>query len=90
MILLDVVMPGLDGYEVCQGLKGNPATANIAVIFVTAVQDEAVQQLAIEAGAAAYITKPFPLDTLPAVTEAALAKAERQVKPKAKHDEDGH
>ncbi len=77
VILLDVLMPGLDGYEVCQRLKANPPTSHIAVIFVTAVKDDAVHQLAMEAGAAAYITKPFHIETLPAIIEAALAKADR-------------
>ena len=87
VLLLDVLMPELDGCEVCQRLKTNPPTAHIAVIFVTAVNDDAVHQLAIEAGAAAYITKPFHLETLPAVIEAALAKTDRQPEAKARPGE---
>ncbi len=72
VILLDVLMPNLDGCEVCQRLKENPPTAHIAVIFVTAMKDDAIHQLAIEAGAAAYITKPFRFEDLAAAIEAAL------------------
>ena len=49
-ILLDIRMPGLDGYEVCRRLKANPATKPIPVIVVTAVEDAPVSRLAYEAG----------------------------------------
>ncbi len=86
VILLDVLMPNLDGCEVCQRLKENPPTAHIAVIFVTAMKDDAVHQLALEAGAAAYITKPFRFEDLVAVIEAAFPKPEHQAEPEARHD----
>ena len=84
VILLDVHMPGLDGYEVCQGLKENPKTKNIPVIFLTAVQDDALNRLAYQSGAVACLTKPFRLEALVAVIEAAIASADRQAKPKKK------
>ncbi len=89
VILLDVRMPGLDGYEVCQGLKENPETTHIPVIFVTAVEDAALNRLAYQAGAAACLTKPFRREALVAVIEAALANAERQGKPKPKDGANG-
>ncbi|WP_432735297.1 diguanylate cyclase [Maridesulfovibrio sp. FT414] len=61
LILLDIVMPEIDGYEVCRRLKKNPATQNIPVIFITSrdqVEDEAK---GLELGAVDYITKPFSL-----------------------------
>ena len=59
LILLDVMMPEMDGYEVCQRLKGNPDTCDIPVIFVTARDlSEAVLE-GFEAGGVDYITKPF-------------------------------
>jgi CheY-like chemotaxis protein len=76
-ILLDIRMPGIDGYEVCQGLKGNPATAPIPVIFMTGVADPALQQRATDAGAAAWLTKPFRLEALTGLVEAVLANARR-------------
>jgi putative two-component system response regulator len=58
LILLDVMMPGMSGYEVCAALKANPATAPIPVIFVTALTDTADELEGFEAGAVDYITKP--------------------------------
>ncbi len=78
VILLEVRMRGLDGYEVCRRLKANPETRQIPVLFVTGMEDDELYHLATEAGAVAYLTKPFHLETLPAVIEAALATAEGQ------------
>ncbi|MEN8177662.1 MAG: two-component system response regulator [Pseudomonadota bacterium] len=68
MILLDIMMPGVDGYEVCRRLKADPATSNIPVIFVTAKDDIANEKLGFELGAVDYITKPIS----PPVVEARL------------------
>jgi len=59
LILLDVMMPGLDGYEVCRQLKADPRTINIPVIFLTHLNEEADEKAGLEAGAIDYITKPF-------------------------------
>ncbi|WP_395703798.1 diguanylate cyclase [Aquabacterium sp.] len=59
LVLLDVVMPGLDGFEVCQQLKRDAATADIPVIFVTAHSDEAGETRGLDAGAVDFIAKPF-------------------------------
>jgi len=61
LILLDVMMPDLDGYEVCRRLKSNPATKNIPVIFVTARSEVSDQEHGFNLGAVDYITKPFEL-----------------------------
>ncbi len=58
LILLDIMMPGIDGYEVCRQLKADPATQKIPVIFVTAKSEEADETRGFELGAADYITKP--------------------------------
>ena len=58
LVLLDVMMPGMSGYEVCASLKANPETAAIPVIFVTALTDTADELEGFEAGAVDYITKP--------------------------------
>lgn len=59
LILLDIVMPKMDGYEVCAKLKANQKTANIPVIFVTALTAEENEAQGLELGAVDYITKPF-------------------------------
>ena len=59
IILLDVMMGGMDGYEVCRQLKADPRTRNIPVIFVTALGNLQNEQRGFEAGAVDYITKPF-------------------------------
>ncbi|MSS72786.1 MAG: response regulator [Candidatus Latescibacteria bacterium] len=59
LILLDVIMPGLSGYEVCRELKSAPGTAGIPVIFVTAMDDPQDELRGFELGAVDYVTKPF-------------------------------
>jgi putative two-component system response regulator len=59
LILLDIMMPGMDGYEVCQQLKANSKTADIPVIFLTAKSQVEDEQMGFEIGAADYITKPI-------------------------------
>ena len=58
LVLLDVMMPGMDGYAVCAALKADPATAAIPVIFVTALTDAADETRGFDAGGVDYITKP--------------------------------
>jgi putative two-component system response regulator len=58
LILLDIMMPGMDGYEVCRRLKGNPETADIPVIFLTAKSNTMDEEKGLELGAVDYITKP--------------------------------
>ena len=59
LILLDVMMPGMDGYEVCRRLKRNQATTSTPVVFVTAQNDPAEEAQALDEGAADFISKPF-------------------------------
>ncbi|MBF0371215.1 MAG: diguanylate cyclase [Magnetococcales bacterium] len=59
MVLLDIMMPEMDGYEVCRQLKENPATKEIPIIFVTALTETEDETRGLEMGAVDYITKPF-------------------------------
>lgn len=59
IILLDVVMPGMDGYEVCRQLKEDPATRGIPVLFVTSQNDTGNEAHGLDLGAMDYIVKPF-------------------------------
>ncbi|MDD1620820.1 MAG: EAL domain-containing protein [Methylococcaceae bacterium] len=64
LMLLDIKMPGMDGYEVVRRLKANPATAGIPVIFVTALAETNDEAAGLKLGAADYITKPVNPDLL--------------------------
>ncbi len=59
LILLDVMMPGIDGFETCKRLKANPTTSDIAVIFMTALSDSVDKVKGLSLGAVDYITKPI-------------------------------
>ncbi|MFZ4556943.1 MAG: sensor histidine kinase [Pseudanabaena sp.] len=59
LILLDVMMPGIDGFETCRRLKANPRTCQIPIIFMTALSDTDSKVQALDLGAVDYIAKPF-------------------------------
>jgi CheY-like chemotaxis protein/two-component sensor histidine kinase len=59
LVLLDIMMPGIDGYEVCQNMKSNPVTKDIPIIFLTSRTDTESIVKGFEMGAADYVTKPF-------------------------------
>ncbi|MEN9437935.1 MAG: hypothetical protein RIR09_2590 [Pseudomonadota bacterium] len=61
LILLDVMMPGIDGFETCRRLKTNPETADIPVIFMTALSDTSDKVTGFEAGGVDYVTKPIQI-----------------------------
>jgi two-component system, cell cycle response regulator len=61
IILMDVNMPGLSGYTVCNQLKKSPATGHIPVLLMTAMDDEENIAQAVEAGADGFVSKPFDI-----------------------------
>ena len=63
-ILLDVCMPGLDGYDTCRLLKNTPETSGIPIIMVTGLENEVEKQEAFASGCDAYMTKPFDVAEL--------------------------
>ena len=73
LILLDIMMPGMDGYEVCGRLKADPATRNIPVIFLTAKSDVEDEKKGLDLGAVDYITKPISPPIVMARVRAQLA-----------------
>lgn len=79
LILLDVMMPGMDGYEVLARLRADPATADIPVVFVTAMDAAEDEERGLALGAVDYITKPIK----PAIT---LARVKTQLEAKAARD----
>jgi signal transduction histidine kinase len=77
IVLLDIIMPGMDGYEVCRELKSDPATEKIPIIFLTSKGDVQDETHGLALGAVDYITKPFSLPIVQARLATHLALAER-------------
>ena len=73
LVLLDILMPEMDGYETCLAIKANPKTADIPVVFITAISEAMDDARGFEVGADDYITKPFNPSTI-------LARAKHQIK----------
>jgi CheY-like chemotaxis protein len=74
LILLDVMMPGMDGYHVAGRLKGEPATRHIPVVLLTALDDRNSKAHGLAAGADAFLTKPVNQAELAAVVGELLTK----------------
>lgn len=72
LIVLDVMMPEMDGWEVCKALRNSPVTAGIPVIFLTAKDDEVDEVVGLELGADDYIVKPVRVKTFMARVKKAL------------------
>lgn len=64
LVVLDVMMPEMDGYEVCRRLKAEPSTASIPVLFVTGHADDAERAKGMALGAVAYVSKPVEPEQL--------------------------
>ena len=74
LILLDIMMPAMNGYQVCRELRENPDTQAIPILMLTAKSQESDKFWGKEAGANAYITKPFDMDELIKAIEDLLDK----------------
>ena len=87
LILLDIMMPGLDGYQVCKQLKSDPVTKDIPVIFISAISEAIDKVKAFAVGAADYITKPFQMhEVLMRIQhQLAIKELEQQLKSSNKH-----
>jgi DNA-binding response OmpR family regulator len=72
LVLLDVRMPRIDGYEVCRRMKGDRSLKKIPIAFLSAKGQEAEVEQGMQAGAQEYILKPFSLDNLLATVERLL------------------
>ncbi|MFC1956705.1 response regulator [Chloroflexota bacterium] len=64
LILMDIMMPNMDGYSACHAIKNDEATVKIPVVMVTAVGQDLIRMFAKQMGADGYITKPFQLQDL--------------------------
>ena len=74
LVMLDVRLTGIDGFEVCRRLKNDPITRTVPVLMVTALESDEDKQQAAEAGADGYLAKPFDSDTLLAQIKTLLSK----------------
>jgi len=81
LIILDLMLPGIDGLEVCKLLKKNPQTETIPIIMLTAKGEEADIVTGLELGAADYVTKPFSPRVLLARVRSILRRRRQQVEP---------
>jgi DNA-binding response OmpR family regulator len=75
-IILDVMMPGLDGWEVCKRLRTDPSTSALPILMLTAKAEEGDRVLGLELGADDYVTKPFGVRELLARVKALLRRSE--------------
>lgn len=81
VVVLDLMLPGINGLDVCQALRADPATAAIPVIMLTARGEEADRVRGFELGADDYVTKPFSPKELVARVAAMLRRVERPARP---------
>ncbi len=72
LILLDIMMPEMDGYQVFEQLKADPATADVPIVFVTGMSDNADQAKGMALGAKGYLTKPVDPDKVKALAQEIL------------------
>jgi two-component system, sensor histidine kinase and response regulator len=85
LILLDISMPEMDGYEVCQHLKSNPQTREIPVIFISALNEVFDKVKAFTVGGVDYVTKPFQIEEVFARIETQLSLRRMQVQLQAQN-----
>ena len=81
LILLDIVMPGMSGYEVCRQLKAHDTTRDIPVIFITNLTDAEDERQGFEVGGGDYITKPFQIEEVLARIATHLPLPKRRQEP---------
>lgn len=78
LIVLDIMLPDIDGYEVCRTLRTNARTSHIPVIFLTQKDERSDKLQGLELGADNYITKPFDIEELKLYVQNAIARSERE------------
>ncbi len=78
LLVLDIMLPDIDGYEVCRALRTNIRTSHIPILFLTQKDERSDKLKGLELGADDYITKPFDIEELKLRVQNALARAERE------------
>jgi DNA-binding response OmpR family regulator len=79
LIILDVMLPGLDGYEICRRLRQQPQTATVPIIFLSARANKGDKDVGLRMGANSYLTKPTDPSTILAEVETLLASMNKTV-----------
>jgi twitching motility two-component system response regulator PilG len=79
LVLLDIMMPGIDGFEVCRRIRENAETSELPVVMLTAKKSAADQARGMEVGADAYVTKPFKSLKIMDVIEGLLASRRQKI-----------
>jgi DNA-binding response OmpR family regulator len=78
LIILDIMLPDIDGFEVCRNLRTNTRTSHVPIIFLTQKDERSDKLQGLELGADDYITKPFDIDELKLRVQRAITRAEQQ------------
>lgn len=78
LVLLDIMLPGVDGFEVCRHIKEHPGCQNVPVVMLTAKRSEEDRKRGLSIGASAYITKPFRSSQLLSTVEQLLEASSTQ------------
>jgi len=81
LVLLDVIMPGMDGYTVCREMRNDPLLANVPVLFLTAKIKDEDRIIGFQAGGDDYLCKPFNIEELTLRVRAILRRTHRQAAP---------
>lgn len=81
LVLLDIMLPKLDGYKVCRMLKFDEKYKHIPIVLITAKVEDAHRKMGLEMGADAYINKPFVPEELMAVVQKLLHNKEKEAEP---------
>ena len=83
LIILDVMLPGLSGFDVCRTLRSDPSTADVPIIMLTARAEEADRVIGLELGADDYVSKPFSPNELVARIRALMRRSRRKEPPES-------
>ncbi len=89
LVILDLVLPELDGFAVCESLKRDPETSSIPIILITGLSSEFTRYAGLEAGADAYVTKPVTPAELVSKINECLSRPRRPAKPVRKTGKTG-
>jgi two-component system cell cycle response regulator len=84
IVLLDIMMPGMDGFEVCRQIRRNPKTARLPVVMLTALDKPSDREMGLAAGADDYLTKPIEVEALFPLMRRLLQDRSSPDKPSAK------